>query len=297
MGGGPARSVQTVAQIGATLGESPVWVARDAALWFVDIKLQHIYRFDPVAGVGAALRRWDAPAQIGWILPAQTGDFIVGLQTGLARFAPETARFTPLRDPEPAWPGNRLNDATTDPAGRLWFGSMDDSEAALTGRFYVYDADDLRDCGLPPVAITNGPALSPDGRTLYYTDTLRRTIHAVAVHDDGTLGTPRPFVEIEPGAGYPDGPTVDSAGCLWTGLYGGWGVRRYAPDGRLIETVALPTANITKIAFGGPGLTTAYATSARKGLDPGALAAQPEAGHLFAFEVEVPGLPVTPAAA
>ena len=294
MGGGLARNAQTVCRVGATLGEGPVWVAREQALWFVDIKRQHIHRFDPAT---AALRRWDAPAQVGWILPAQAGDFVVGLQTGLARFAPETESFTPMFNPEPHYPGNRLNDATTDPGGRIWFGSMDDAETASTGRFHVCDADGARECGLPSVSITNGPALAPDGRTLYYTDTLGRTIHAVAVHDDGSLGTPTLFVEIEAGAGYPDGPTVDSEGCLWTGLYGGWGVRRYAPDGRLIETVALPTANITKIAFGGSGLTTAYATSARKGLDAVALGAQPEAGHLFAFEVEVPGLPVTAAIA
>ena len=81
----------------------------------------------------------------------------------------------------------------------------------------------------------------------------------------------RVFVEIEEGAGYPDGPTVDSEGCLWTGLFGGWGVRRYAPDGRLLQTVRFPVANVTKIAFGGDDLTTAYATTAAKGLDAAAL--------------------------
>ena len=294
MAGRPTGSVHTACCVGATLGEGPVWVAREQALWFVDIKRHHLHRFDPAT---SALETWNAPAQVGWILPAQAGDFVVGLQSGLARFDPATGAFAAMVDPEPHLPGNRLNDATTDPTGRIWFGSMDDAETTATGCFHVCDADGVRVCGLPPVTIANGPALSPDGRTLYYTDTLGRTIHAVPVHDDGTLGTSRLFVEIEAAAGYPDGPTIDSAGCLWTGLFGGWGVRRYAPDGRLIETVALPTANITKVAFGGPCLTTAYVTSARKGLDAAALAAQPEAGHLFTFAVDVPGVPVTAAIA
>ena len=84
---------------------------------------------------------------------------------------------------------------------------------------------------------------------------------------------------------------VDSEGCLWTGLFGGWSARRYAPDGRLLERVTFPVANITKLAFGGPGLTTVYATTARKGLDAAALADQPQAGGLFCFEAKAPGQP------
>lgn len=293
MRGDAARPVRTACRVGATLGEGPLWAAREQALWFVDIKQSRLYRFDPAT---TALRRYDAPAQIGWIIPATGGGYITGLQTGLARFDPDTGSFTSILDPEAGLPGNRLNDAATDRQGRLWFGSMDDGERAATGRLYVLAGGGVRDAGLPPVAITNGPAIAPDGRTLYHTDTLARIIHAVPLHDDGTLGVPEVFAEIEPGAGYPDGPVTDSAGNVWTGLYGGWGVRCYAPGGTLIETVALPTANITKIAFGGADLKTAYATSARKGLTAAALAAQPEAGNVFAFEVAVPGLEVIPAA-
>jgi sugar lactone lactonase YvrE len=279
--------------VGATLGEGPVWVASDDALWFVDIKGQRLHRFDPTDG---ALTSWDAGAQIGWVLPRQTGGFVVGLQSGLHSFDPQSGGFGSLVAVEPHLPDNRLNDAATDARGRLWFGSMDDSEAAPSGRLYRVDGTAVRDTGLEPVTITNGPAFAPDGRTLYHTDTLGRTIHAVPVNDDGSLGAPRVFVTIEDGAGYPDGPVVDSAGCLWTGLFGGWSVRRYAPDGRLIESVRFPTANITKIAFGGPDRCTAYATSARKGLTAEQLAQQDEAGDLFAFAVDVPGQPVVAAA-
>jgi len=281
-----------VASVGATLGEGPVWVGREDALWFVDIKAPRIHRFEPISG---DLQSWDAPSQVGWVLPEQGGGFIVGMQRGVERFDPATGGFTPLHAPEAHLPGNRLNDATTDGRGRILFGSMDDSEGDLTGRVYVLDESGVADTGLPPVSITNGPAVSPDGRTLYHTDTLGKVIHAVEINDDGSLGAMRVFATIEEGAGYPDGPVVDSEGCVWTGMFFGWGVRRYAPDGTLLETVKLPVSNVTKIAFGGPDLKTAYVTTARKGLDADALAAQPEAGDLFAFEVEVPGLPVTEA--
>ena len=72
-------------------------------------------------------------------------------------------------------------------------------------------------------------------------------------------------------------------------------MRRYDPAGTLIETVEFPVANVTKIAFGGPELRTAYATTARKGLTRQDLQAQPLAGNLFAFDAGVCGLPVYPA--
>lgn len=290
MRGGAEMTVESILAVGAMLGEGPVWT-RDA-LWFVDIKGKRVHRFDPATGTA---RHWDAPDQVGWVLPSADGAMVAGIKTGLHRFDPEGGRFALLHDPEPAVPGNRLNDATTDRHGRLWFGSMDDGESDATGRLHRCVDGHCADTGLAPVAITNGPAVSADARTLYHTDTLGKTIWRVAIHDDASLGTPEAFVTIEDGAGHPDGSVIDVEGHLWVALYGGWGVRRYDPAGRLVATIRFPVANITKIAFGGPDLRTAYATTARKGLGEAELAAQPLAGNLFAFDPGVAGLPVTPA--
>lgn len=279
---------EPVLRVGATLGEGPVWM-RDA-LWFVDIKQRRVHRFDSATG---AARHWDAPDQVGWVLPSADGGMIAGVKTGLHRFDPESGRFALLHDPEPALSGNRLNDAATDGAGRLWFGTMDDGEAQATGRLYRCAGGACEDSGLPPVTITNGPAIVGD--VLYHTDTLGKLIWRVAIRDDGTLGTPERHIVIEHGAGYPDGSVADADGCLWVALFGGWGVRRYDPAGTLMTTVRFPCANVTKVAFGGADLRTAYATTARKGLDAGALAAQPHAGDLFAFDPGVAGVPVVPA--
>lgn len=279
---------QSVLSLGATLGEGPVWVARDASLWFVDIKEHRIYRFDPALGAG---RSWNAPAQVGWILPTDDGLFAVGLQTGVHRFDPADGSFLLLHAPEAHLSGNRQNDACVAPDGAIWFGSMDDGEDAPSGRFYRIQKGECAETGLPPVCITNGPALSPDGHILYHTDTLGKRIWRTMLSPEGTVGETSLFVEIEDGAGYPDGPTVDAEGCVWTGLFGGWAVRRYDPAGKLMREIRFPVANITKIAFGGEGLATAYATTARKGLDMTALTEQPLAGDLFAFDPGVAGLP------
>ena len=105
----------------------------------------------------------------------------------------------------------------------------------------------------------------------------------------------RIFAIIDPADGHPDGCSTDSAGNVWLGLWGGWRARLYAPDGSILREVRLPASNVTKIALGGPDLKTAFVTTARAGLDDAALAEQPEAGNVFAFPVEVAGLPPSPA--
>ena len=276
--------------LGAPLLEGPVWVRRDAALWFVDIKSRRIHRLDPANG---DQRSWDTPAQIGFCLPAANGKFIVGLQSGLAVFDPADGSFAPFVDPEPTLPGNRLNDGTVDPAGRLWFGTMDDGESEASGRIYRLGSDGRCVSETAAVCISNGPAVSPDGRTLYHVDTLGGVIHSATIGDHGTLGASFEFVKIPNAEGFPDGPVVDAEGCVWIGLYNGGAVRRYSPQGELLETVAFPVGAVTKVAFGGPDLRTVFATTANKHLDVQGRAAQPQAGDLFAFEVSVPGVPGT----
>ncbi len=274
--------------VGAELGEGPVWVERDRALWFTDIKRRKIHRLDPAAG---ATSSWDAPEQVGFVLPARSGGFVAGLMSGLHRFDESSGRFELIEEVDAHLPENRLNDGVVDPAGRLWFGTMDNGENRKSGSFYRFENGQVRPTGLTGIAITNGPALSPDGRILYFIDTLEGTIDTCDVAEEGTLGPPRPFARISPEDGHPDGPTVDSEGCVWVGLYGGWEARRYSPAGELIDRVRFPVANITKLAFGGPDLRTVYATTARQLLKPEELERQPQAGNLFSFRSDVPGVP------
>ncbi len=278
----------SVWSLAAPLLEGPVWVERDQTLWFVDIKSHKIHRLDPATGGKAS---WDAPAQVGFVLPVENGGFLAGLQTGVHRFDERDGSFTLLSDPEPGKPGNRLNDGTVDPQGRLWFGTMDDAEAEATGFIYRLDSDGKCVEASPPVCITNGPAVSPDGRTLYHVDTLGGAIYVCDINEGGMLVNRREFVRIPAGQGNPDGPTVDSEGHVWVGLYCGSAVHRYSPEGKLVEVVDFPVDSITKVAFGGPDLKTVYATTANKHLSADEKAANPQAGDLFSFQVSVAGQP------
>lgn len=274
--------------LAAELGEGPVWVEGDRALWFVDIKKQAIHRFDPAS---ADRRSWGAPEQVGFILPAERGGFVAGLQSGLHHFDEASGTFTLIVEVDRDIPTNRLNDGVVDPAGRLWFGTMDNGERDKSGAFYCFADGRVTRTNIDAIAITNGPAVSPDGRILYVVDTLKGTIDAVDIDALGALGQRRPFVRINPAEGHPDGPTIDSEGCVWISLYAGWEARRYSPGGKLVEQVRFPVANITKIAFGGDDLRTAYATTARQMLSAEQIAGQPQIGDLFQFRVDVPGMP------
>ncbi|WP_300974947.1 SMP-30/gluconolactonase/LRE family protein [Sphingomonas sp. LHG3406-1] len=274
--------------LGAELGEGPTWI--DDRLWFVDIKKKQIHRFDPDSG---EKRSWSAPEQVGFIVPRARGGFIVGLQSGLFAFDPGSGGFDQIVAVDRDKPNNRLNDAVVDGEGRLWFGTMHDGERDRTGAFYCYAEGRLRHTGIDDIAITNGPAISPDGRSLYWVDTLGGRLCAATIGADGGLMDSRLLVSFTPEEGYPDGPTGDAEGGVWIGLYAGWQARRYSPAGELLQTIAFPVANITKVAFGGRDRRTLFATTARQLLSAEQIAGQPQAGDLFALEIGIKGQPCT----
>lgn len=270
--------------VGAELGEGPLWCAEEGALRFVDIKGGRLHRFDPITG---ARETREVGGQPSFIVPiAERGGYLVGTERTLRRFDGETFGETVATLDMPHH--NRTNDATVDAAGRLWFGTMDDNEDLPTGRLHCLDGGMLRESDWRAV-VTNGPAVSCDGRALYHVDSGERTIWRIPVTDGVVAASGEVFITIDEADGFPDGVVVDSEDCLWVALWDGWGVRRYSPDGTLLFHVDLPCARVTKVAFGGPDLKTAFVTTARTGLDAAALAAQPVAGGLFAFDAPAPG--------
>jgi D-xylonolactonase len=273
----------------ATLGEGPIWYGD--ALWFVDIKGRKIHNFNPATQERFSFDAPEAVTFIAPLAPSARAGFIVGLKSGLHRFHPMLGSFTPLIQVEPAELDNRPNDATVDAKGRLWFGTMHDAETAKSGALYRMDANGVARVD-KDICITNGPCVSPDGKTFYHTDTIEKTIWAYDLAEDGSLSNKRAFVHIQFGDDiYPDGSAVDSEGCLWTALWGGFGAIRISPAGEVLARIELPAPNVTKPCFGGPDLKTLYFTTARKGLTDEALAQYPLAGGLFAIQVDVAGQP------
>lgn len=288
-----AADVRQVLDARSKLGEGVMWDPARQVVWFVDIKRHLLWHYDPSTGSNSST---EAPGQIGWAIPAEGGSLLCGLEDGLYSFDPGQQRFAKIGNVPGEPSHNRLNDACTDPWGRVWFGSMDDGEGKKTGRFYVYDNGDIRPAGPSGIAITNGPAVNAQGDRIYFTDTSAQRI-MVATMTSGGAGEARPFVDtgaLFPDA-YPDGPVVDAEDHVWTGLYLGSKVARFSPDGELVATIAMPARDITKMAFGGRDLLTAYVTTATKNMSEDDMLNYPLAGSLLAFEAPVKGFAQTPA--
>ena len=284
------KKVDCVADVKAVLGEGPVWVGGEQALYWVDIKGRRLFRrtFD------GALSEWETPLRVCSLAPRAAGGFVAGTEHGFAWLDPDRSHYEPFADPEPDRPTNRFNDGKLDRAGRFWAGSMDDTEKSTAGALYRLDP------GCDPVRIdddyrvTNGPAFSPDARTMYHSDSARQLIYAFDLDEAGAASNKRLFAQFEEGEGYPDGMTVDSEGCLWVAFWDGWCLRRFAPSGERLAELELPVQRPTSCAFGGAGLDLLFVTSARIGLDEAALDSQSQAGSLFVLKPGTSGVADTP---
>ena len=275
---------------GCRLGEGPVWCPAEAAIYFVDIEGREVLRW---SAEGGRTQRWQMPESVGWLVPRRRGGWLAGFRQGVAALVLEPeCRHEVLHRLHADAPTMRLNDAKVDARGRLWFGSLDDAdEEGTDGLFYR-----LAGGGPPEVvdrgyAVTNGPAFSPDGHTLYHNDSASRRIFAFDVSADGALSNKRVWAEFNRYEGQPDGITTDAEGHVWVAHWGGFRVtQRDARSGRVLRTVVVPSPNVTSVAFGGPGFADLYITTARRGVTESALAQSPLAGGLFVARGVGPGL-------
>ena len=281
--------VRCVQSAGAILGEGPLWCPREQVLYWLDIKRPAIYRFDPQSGQTG---QWTMPSDIGCMALREQGGMVVGLRTGFAFLDFETGAVTALADPEADRPDNRFNDGKVDRQGRFWAGTLNDAESEPLGSLYRLDADGTVTLMQDGAVVSNGIGWSPDDRTMYFTDSVIRTIWAFDFDPgSGAIANRRIFAEVPNGTGYPDGLTVDSEGFVWSAVWDGWRIVRYDPAGNIDREVVMPVQRPTSCMLGGPDLRTLYVTSASIHLDAGALERGPRAGGLFALQVDTAGLP------
>ena len=294
---GPVMNIQAELIVDARcgVGESPVWRADEQALYWVDIPARKLCRWDSLS---AQTSTWDAPEMPACVAFTDiAGRWIAGMETGVFALQPKAdgkLHSELLAPVTHAMQGMRFNDGRCDRQGRFLAGTMlmNMAAAAPVGKVYRYDPSGSLTSLLDGLITPNGMAFSPDGQTMYLSDSHPSVQLIWAFDYDTATGTPsnrRVFVDMNPLPGRPDGAAVDANGCYWICGNDAGLIHRFTPSGKLDYSLAVPVKKPAMCAFGGAGLDTLFVTSIRPdGID---LSDQPLAGGVFALRPGVRGLP------
>jgi len=279
------------------LGESPMWHPQEQVLYWCDIPGKRVHRLDPASG---ARQVWDFPVEPASLAPLLGGGLLLAMRDGLWRFDVATGERTLLAEPPYDPAKERFNDGKSDALGRFWVGTIYEPRSPALAALYCWSRGELQRVA-DGVTVSNGLGWSPDGRTMYWTDTTSHTIRVLDVDaQEGGVSNRRVFasfpvkqagMDLDQYGGRPDGAAVDVEGCYWVAMFEGQRVLRLSPTGEVLREIRLPVRCPTMPCFGGADLRTLYITTARENRPAEELARQPLAGCVLALEVEVPGLP------
>ncbi len=280
--------IQTVVTAGNLCGETPVWHSGEEALYWVDCDGHELLRWNEASG---DVKRWKMPERVGGVTLKPGGGALMTLASGLYDFDFASEALT-LRMASPQAQHVAMHESGVDPNGRFWVGGInhemgpDNMNPGGVSLYHLEGDQLIRAFG--GISCANGLAFSPDGRTLYFSDSPTRRCDRYAIGTDGTLGPRETFFELGDGEGFVDGATVDAEGGYWATLVSVGRLRRYLPDGTPDLEVALPFNNPTKVAFGGKDMKRLFITS--MSLSLGGTNPLELDGGLFAFEPGMAGL-------
>ncbi|MFT3814352.1 MAG: SMP-30/gluconolactonase/LRE family protein [Acidovorax sp.] len=275
------------------VGESPLWHPTEHVLYWCDIVGRRLNRFDPASGKHHA---WRFDSDVACCAPFRDGTLLLARRDGLWHFAPATGASALLCEPPYDSAVERFNDGKTGPDGAFWVGTIYEPRDQPAAALYRW-ADGALERIAGGVTVSNGLGWSPDGGTMYWSDTWGHTHYRVSATAPFTRQVLRNFPRRELGApldhygGRPDGAAVDAEGCLWVAMFEGARLLRLSPNGEILRTLHLPVRCPTMPCFGGPDLRTLYITTARENRPPEELDAMPLSGHVLQLRVDVPGLP------
>ena len=271
------------------LGETPIWVPQEKLLYWVDIGRHMIFRMNVKTKEYESFKP-DMPVR--GLCRRSSGDWLLITDSGLAFWDPSSNMCEFIVDPYADQPDLQFNDGVIDRQGRLLVGSYNSARLdAPDGSLYRLDTDHTLHKLDKNLVLSNGIALSPNGKTVYVSEMFANKITAYDYEiESGTVRNRRVFVAIPEDAGKPDGLTVDSQGFVWAAHWGGWRVTRYDPAGKLEREIRVPTELVTCIGFGGKNLDELYITTAWYNLSDQQRKDQPLAGDLFRIQTDITGI-------
>jgi sugar lactone lactonase YvrE len=278
-----ATSIHKLSVPVSVLGEGPLWSERDHCLYFVDIASKRVQAYWPK---DAAYEFWQFDEYTGSLAECKSGGLIVALADRVVRFDPKKGPSA-VEDVvvlERDRPLNRLNDGKVDPFGRFWVGSMRVAEDDRAGRLWCVTAGGKASQQRDEIGVSNSLAFDRERQRMYFADSMTGVIEQAALGSDNPSPRFAPFARA--GKGAPDGSCTDAEGFLWNAEWGGSRLVRYSPDGGVDRVLEVPVSRPSCCTFGGADYKTLYVTSARYNMSDAELAGEPQAGSLYAIELE-----------
>ena len=273
----------------ALLGEGPLWVANENAVYWVDIFSNRVHRYSLSDSVH---KTWQFDFSVTSLAEREQGGFACTVRDGYAFIDLDAGTIDPIEMPEAHIPTNRFNDGKVDIYGRYWAGTMDENQTSESGALYCLREDLSLHKLDENYIIANGPTFNANSSIIYHTDSTKKSIYAFDLSKNGEISNKRVFVQLHDEAeGVPDGMTIDSENCIWLAHFGGARITRYSPEGIVLQVVPMPVPNITSCTFAGTNLDTLYITTAKVAIDDADLPKYPLAGNLFSYKTSVKGLP------
>jgi sugar lactone lactonase YvrE len=277
-------------------GQAPVWDDRAGELLWVDVAGEIRWaKVDPAGGVvDLAVRQAGEP--VAAVVPTMTPSWLLAAEGGLRGLTPDGQVGAVLDIIAEGDRQLRICSGACDPVGRFFVGTATQHRDRGAGALYRVDLDGAIGIALTGLTRAAGLAWSGQGDVLYLADSGSGTVTAYGYDVDlGTLGRPRPWLELAGAAGAPAGLTVDLAGHVWLALWGSGLVHRYSSAGELEWVVRVPATQVSGCTFAGPDLDTLVVTTSAGGLSAEERAAQPHAGRLFTARApDVVGRPAPP---
>lgn len=273
------------------LAEGPAWDDRTDRLLYCDIPDGRIHS---VAADGSGGESWQLPDIVCSFGLAQSGRLVVARRDRVVLFDRDSGSVETLCTVEAEIAATRLNDGKVGPDGAFWVGTMDDTPARQPiGALYRVSPDGTVEKKVDGLGVSNGLAFSADGRTLYHSDSRGPWIDRWTLDPaTGAISGRTRIATLDEATGRPDGGAVDMDGFYWSAGVSAARLNRFAPDGRLAGSYAVPAASPTMPCFGGPDLRTLFVTSLRQGRSEEQLARYPLTGAVFVAPAPVAGVPV-----
>ena len=269
----------------ALLGESTLWVPFLNSIFFVDIKKRKILILNTKTNKKKILK---VDKEIGFISHVKRNIFILGLKSELRIVDLKNKKILSSISVELNKLNNRINDGKIDPKGRLWFGTMDNSEKKQSGSLYCLDNHLRLHKVDDKYFIANGPAFL-NKNNFYHTDSRKRIIYKVKINNKLKILKKTIFLKFNEIDGSPDGMTTDSKNNLWVCHYRGAMISVYNIKGNKIHQINLPAKNITNCTFGGHNNNELFISTALKGMNNKDLKKYPLSGSLFMVKTNLKG--------